>query len=318
MRTQEDLRIEILIKEAIKKLRLNLSGLTVLTEAATGNFFVTPIIAAKAGAKVYAVAKDSSYAKKDEAKKNLLEKAKIFKASNINVIYSTEEVMGQADIITNLGAIRPLDNKKVALMKKGAVISLMYEAWELRKEDIDIAACKEKNIRVFATNEDAAGLKIFDFTKPLILKMLFEKGLEVYQNNFIVVSKDKFGKLIKKALEENGGKAILVPPEKIDIKRIKQNRIEGLIIADYLSMETIFGKRGIISSSQFLKRFPGAKIIQFAGKIDGSKLAPQKMIHTFSHLGPKPVIDLMAAGLKVGEEMVKHPKKKSELCQEII
>ena len=42
---------------------LDLSGLTVLTEAASGSFISTPLMAAAAGAKVIAVTKSSQFGK---------------------------------------------------------------------------------------------------------------------------------------------------------------------------------------------------------------------------------------------------------------
>lgn len=57
-------RVKRLICEANDSLRLNLEGLIVLTEAASRNYVVTPIIAAMAGAKtVYAITADSQYGK---------------------------------------------------------------------------------------------------------------------------------------------------------------------------------------------------------------------------------------------------------------
>ena len=55
-------RARRLIDQAIAKLELNLSDLMVLTEAATGNFIYTPLIAAIAGAKqVLAITRDSRF-----------------------------------------------------------------------------------------------------------------------------------------------------------------------------------------------------------------------------------------------------------------
>ena len=42
-----------------------------------------------------------------------------------------------ADIVTNSGHLRPLDEEAVGRMKPGAAIPLMYEAWELRPDDVD-------------------------------------------------------------------------------------------------------------------------------------------------------------------------------------
>ena len=64
------------ITEAIEKFKLNLSGKTVLTEAASGNYVVTPIIAALAGAKVIAIAKASRFATIEEVKRQTYSLAK--------------------------------------------------------------------------------------------------------------------------------------------------------------------------------------------------------------------------------------------------
>lgn len=310
------IRIKGLIDEAIQKHKLNLDGFVILTEAATGYFFVTPIIAAKAGArKVFALAKNSSYATAEKAAKFVLEKAKKFGVEKkIEIITELSKAIDLADIITNLGSIRPIDKKKIELINPTAAITLMYEPWELRKTDVDIEACRKKRIMVLGTNEDAPTLRIFECTKSLILKMLFEHGLEIYQNNFLVISSDKFGKLINETLIKNQAKSKLMPSSrKIDLKKIGFNRLDAIIIADYLNQKTILGREGIVDFSSLEKVFPEVKIIQFAGKVDGSNLPAQKMARTFNELGPKPVIDLIAAGLKVGEEMARARRKFSDI-----
>ena len=56
------LRMLDFIKNSIEKFELNIKDKIVLTEAATGNFVVTPIIAALAGANVYAITKGKGLA----------------------------------------------------------------------------------------------------------------------------------------------------------------------------------------------------------------------------------------------------------------
>lgn len=54
------------ILNAVQKFGLDMRGKTVLTEAATGNYVVTSVIAACAGANVLAYTKDSSYGSEEE------------------------------------------------------------------------------------------------------------------------------------------------------------------------------------------------------------------------------------------------------------
>ncbi|MGL4597077.1 MAG: hypothetical protein ACRCYO_06100, partial [Bacteroidia bacterium] len=59
------------IQTLIQRLNLDLSGLTVLTECASGAYTYTAVMAAMAGADVIAVGRDSYYGKFDDNKKRL-------------------------------------------------------------------------------------------------------------------------------------------------------------------------------------------------------------------------------------------------------
>ena len=59
-------RLIRLMSMAIDRCGLDLSGLTVLTEAASGAYVVTPVLAAMAGADVYALAAGTAYASSEE------------------------------------------------------------------------------------------------------------------------------------------------------------------------------------------------------------------------------------------------------------
>ncbi len=54
------------LRKRVQALDLNLKGKIVLTEAATGAYVVTPILAALAGAKVYAFSKTTCYGTVEE------------------------------------------------------------------------------------------------------------------------------------------------------------------------------------------------------------------------------------------------------------
>src|SRR5688572_10905388 len=54
-------RARRLVSETVERLRLDLAGLTVYTEAASGPYLWTPLLAAAAGARVIAVAADSEH-----------------------------------------------------------------------------------------------------------------------------------------------------------------------------------------------------------------------------------------------------------------
>jgi len=129
------------MEESIARCRLNLETLTVLTEAATGAYVVTPVLAAMAGAdQVFAISRDSRFGRAAEAAaetQELARKAGVDRYIQI-IPCATTEVIGIAHIVTNSGHVRPIDAEKIAAMRPGAVVPLMYENWEFRSSDIDL------------------------------------------------------------------------------------------------------------------------------------------------------------------------------------
>src|SRR5215208_1051885 len=102
-------RLLTLIQKQISFLQLDLSGLTILTEAASGTYVVTPIIASLAGAeRVIALTEDSRYATSDE----VITQTRALEAF-CDVVTAVEihkqrclDLFSQADIIKNLGFVR--------------------------------------------------------------------------------------------------------------------------------------------------------------------------------------------------------------------
>lgn len=314
-------RVKNLIFKAINGLQLDLSGLIVLTEAASRNYVVTPIIAALAKAeKVFAFTRDSVYGKAANVKEFTLKFAEFCGVDDkIDVLLEkSPEIINQADIITNLGFVRPIDQDFISAMKDTAVVSLMCEMWEFRKGDVDLEACYKKGVPVMGTNEEHPALKVFNFCGNLCLKLLFELQIEVYNSKIIIVSGDKFGKVIKKTLHANGANPYLVSELRTEPNRQFLADADAVIIADYTNQDTIIGSNGHISPKDLFKFSPSVSVIQFAGKVNIKELqilgipyfpkqrvGPFKMGITLADLGPKPVIDLHCAGLKVGETMYK-------------
>ena len=139
-----------LIQNVIECLKLDLSGAVVLTEMGKRPLSVDPLIAAAAGAeKVIAVAKDSRYGSAENVLASGMALARRWKLhGRIEPISSiTAAHVAQADVVTNLGFVRPIDAQFVSAMKGGAVVAHMCEAWEIRPEDVDVAACRARMCR---------------------------------------------------------------------------------------------------------------------------------------------------------------------------
>ena len=331
-------RFASLLQKAIDKLELDLRGLVVLTEAASGNYMCTPIIAAMSGAKkVYAYARDSRYGTAKEIFQNTKKFAWILRVEDKIEFSQTLDAgrIGKADMVTNLGPLRPIRKEFIDKMKDTAVIPLMREPWELREGEIDLRACKNRGIVVLGTNENHPLLVIYDYLGHLCAKKLFEMGIEILTSKIIVFGGGEFGLNIIKYLVRLGAdvKGICdedanviedLGAEKIgdlvddgfDLEAMKN--ADALIITTYPNDIEVIGDKGLISAKKLKNICPGVSVIQFKGNVDRNSvrreripILPEKaplyghMSWTLSDLGLKTVIDLHTAGLKVGEIAVR-------------
>ena len=328
LRSFEINRAATLMQQAIAKLDLKLDGLEVLTEAGTNSFIYTPLIAYFAGAsKVYVWTKKSVYGDAEHIESQFNE---ILRALNVGsdifqfaINERPEAHIQQADIITNLGFIRPLDKNFLKQIKKGAVVSYMCEAWEIRSEDVDIAFCKKNNIPVAGVWENHPELMIFNGCGALSVKLCMEAGFEVYQNRILVVSSDKFGKTAADSFRSLGAADVQIT-DPGSLNDINLSAFDFIFVADYTFGDEIIGE----NIRDQLNTNSKPAIIHLCGAVNYSWLKEQeiycypaqqgfssRMTKTLAHLGLKPLIDLHTAGLKVGELLFKN--KNSELIQEI-
>ncbi|MBV8078339.1 MAG: hypothetical protein JO284_18150, partial [Planctomycetaceae bacterium] len=171
------------MRAVIGRCRLDLSGATVLTEAATGAYVVTPVLAAMSGAKrVFAIARPSRFGTVQDVTDQTLGVAHAAGVPGIIEVITerSPEVIAQADVITNTGHVRPIDSEMVAGMKPTAVVPLMYESWEFRASDVDLDACRQRRISVAGTNERHPAVDVFSYLGIMAVKLLLDAGVAVY------------------------------------------------------------------------------------------------------------------------------------------
>jgi len=345
MKTEVKIRSEIgiesparsknIVEEYVKQLKLDLSGLVVLTEAASGNYIYTPLIAAIADArKVIALTRDSRYGKARDMTENTHLAARYFgiEKKRIQIVESlSPKIIGKADIVTNLGFLRPIDKQFISNLKPTAVMSLMYATWEFREEDLDLRECWKKGVPVLGTNEQHEVLRIFDYIGHLCLKILLEAEVEVFRSKIILVGDNDFGRNIVRTLSAAGAEILWVTNASGgEVKKLGGTKIgcnlkelsvqnslrncDAIIVNAYPDRSVVIGKYGDISSRRLKKLAPGTTVIQLNGLIERESLdmlgvacLPTKeprighMGWTLAYLGPKPVIALNSGGLKVGE-----------------
>jgi len=297
------------IKNAISRLNLNLKGLKIVTECATGVYACTPLIAALAGAtKIVAFGKDSCYGTYCEAQEDLLRLWHALGLSEDSLCVTDskvvlEENLKQVDIVTNSGHLRPLNSQRILMMKQGSVIPLMYEAWEFRSHEISLKTCRACNIPVAGTNERHPDIAVFEYLGPLTAQALFNAGLEIRGNNILLICDNDFGPYVEKTLTGIGARVVKSARE-------TNEEIDTIVFAH---TPTASGGTLDISSMSLPKDVPVC--CQLWGDLDRTyfktKWIPEEepqpghMGLMLSSLGIEPIVRLQSGGLKVGEVLAR-------------
>ncbi len=311
------LRAKKMILETKSDLNIDLKDLNVLTELGSGNYLLSPIIPLLCGAKhVFAFVKDTKYGLAKEIIENFNKLQDSFQIrNNITIIENIldDEIISKCDIITNSGMLRPLNDSKLKHFKKGAVLPLMFEAWEIRESDIDLGSCFFYKIKVSGTWENHPKIKVFEYVKMLALKMVFEAGFEVIDNSIFIWSDDHFGDFIFDSFKKNGAKECFLSVDPNLLVSVI-SKIDFIFFAQYSQKENIFD---LIDFKRLVEMNPTLMIIHLFGEISveqfqqiGIKVYPNfngyshNMTFTLSHVGISPYIKLQAAGYRVAQEMI--------------
>ncbi len=315
-------RIRRLVADAIARTGLDLRGRCVLTEAATGHYQLTPLIAAESGAeRVFAMARDSRFGAAGEVARALSERAASWGlAERIVPLFAREDpALAKAEIVTNLGHVRPIDAALLERLAPGAVVALMWETWEFRAEDVDRAACRRLGVPLLGTDEHHPDLDIFAYVGPLAARLIGELGIELVRGAVVVAGAGEFAALAVGALERAGARVVRVDtavPGALAGAKEALRRADALLLIDHVGRRMLLGEGGEIAPADLAALNPGIAIAHLCGGADrdaclraGLVVAPARfaapghMSLTTDHLGPRPLIDLHAAGLRVGQAM---------------
>lgn len=302
-----------LIKESFEKFNINLTGKTVLTEAATGNYVCTPVLAAMAGAKVYAIAKNSKYGSVDQICKELFLIANFLNIDKqISIITGLDDIiLSEIDVVTNTGFVRPIDKVLINKLKPDSVIPLMWEPWEFRPSDIDLDAAISRGIKVYGTNEANPRLQTMQYIGLTVLYFLLKEKRSSFSSKVLVIGCEKFNTAINFVLTKlNYSINSFLTNEYQDVELKEYNTI---VVAEWNNPRRIIGKStdSLINSNSLTEEH---LVIHISGNVDFTGIKclhyPDKpaplgyMSYTTDFIDPIAVIDLHAAGLKVAEGML--------------
>ncbi|WP_421977757.1 hypothetical protein [Roseivirga seohaensis] len=307
------------IKETIDHLDVDLTNEVVLTEVGSGNYIYSPIIPVLAGAeKVFAWVQDSRFGSArdiisecSELIEELGLESKVeFYNGSFNAVH-----LATATIITNSGFLRPLNRQKLEYVNQTAVIPLMYEAWELRTDDLDLDFASNKGIKVAGTWENHPQLNVFDFVGSLSIKLALQAGFEIRGNHILVWSDDDFGEFTSKAFTDFGASTVVQTIKEEDIY-VNADCLDFIFLCDYSEERKI---SDIWSFEHLRSLNAGLGLVHLYGQLDYKKsmkyfnqVFPAKdgrtkvMSETLSYLGFLPLIKLLTAGYKVAEAMRKE------------
>ena len=128
----------------------------------------------------------------------------------------------------------------------------------------------------------------------------------------MVIGEGKFGYHISTSLQKMGA-SVFSCTNNVHIDSTVLEKLDAIITADHEKDNELIGQEGYVRAKDLKIQCPDVLILNLAGNIDRKELdncnirylPENKEAHhmgwTLSQLGPKPVIDLHTAGLKVGE-----------------
>ena len=308
-----------MIDQTIRDLELSLDGLVVYTEAASGPYLWTPLLAARAGAeRVYALAADNHHHRAADVEAATCEAAaRGGLGERVHVVRTKRsDQLAQADIVTNSATVRPITAADIDALKPTAALPLMWETWEFVATDLDLAACRRRGIIVLGTHEHQPPCNLLPYQGFLAVRVLFDLGLEVHKTSVVLLGRQPLGQEIERflraagcAVETFGEGAI--PYDELSADVVADH--DAVLVAEAVDRDLLIGPGGRLEPEALAAANPDLRIGVIMGDVDaaavraaGLTLVPEtlrgggRMSCDASVLGPRPVLELYAAGLRVG------------------
>ena len=327
---QEFARARSIAVGIVQDYDLDLKGFTVYTEAATGPYRFTPCIAALAGAQVIAIAQDSIWG---SCTKIYAEQQKISRQWGLKnapriVFEKCAKDLESADIITNTGHVRPINEQMISSLKPDAVVALMWETYEWRNDELDIEQCRANDVLVMGTDETRIGF--LEYVPETLVKMLHSVSISVHGGTFLYLSSEPIAGIVVRSFAawdaEVRCSGFIERPECPYFISSRSEEFlsylkscDAIICDERFDKRPLLGKQGLIDIDWLTIHCPGITIVNRHGfhdpgilmesniacVPDAQPVAWHKPKATTAILGLRPVITLMTAGLKVGEAMAR-------------
>jgi hypothetical protein len=199
----------------------------------------------------------------------------------------------------------------------------MWETWEFRAEDVDLEECRRLGIAVLGTNEHHPLLQTMDHVGVIALKLLLSMDVEIVGSQVAVLGDGEFGDQVERRLRMAGagivrlsrgnGSGLAAGPALRDLADS-----DALVVVEHSYRGLLVGPGGPLEPAQLQSANPGLAVAHICGQVDrqslvdvGLQCAPEAfspaghMSLATDFVGPRPLIDLHTAGLKVGESLAR-------------
>ncbi len=301
------------ICEAVSKFDLCLSGKTVLTEAASGNYVATPLLAALAGAKVFAFAKDSRHGTASEVSRKLQSWSEALHLTrHLTIVDSLDSLRrDQIDVVTNTGHLRPLHRAFLSSLPPSCVIPLMYEPWEYRQDDLDLPACGEFGIKVYGTNESDPRVRTLAYLGMSVQRILTRQVPSRQTGMILLVGCARFVNPVHQYLTKQKIDSVAISDLSL-IRTLDIDLFRTIVILEHERDDLIMG--GPSALMDVSKMTDDTIVIHVCGNVSfqgaGFRFFPPEirpfgyMSVTADYADSRALVDLHAAGLKVAEVML--------------
>ena len=309
-------RLARLCHEAVERCALDLNGARVLTEAATGPYVVTPVLAALAGADVVALTRATRYGSVAEVNGWTSALAVEVGVEDRMTVTTerTEALFAVADVITNSGHLRPIVDRYAAAIRADAVVTLMFEAWEIQagRLDLDLDGLRARGVRMAGTNERHPAVDVFSYLGPVAVAQLADAGISAYGGTIAVLCDNPFRDYLADGLRRAGAQVRIGET----VEQISEGPApDAVIVALTPSGGWVVSPSDLVAIGS---RWPTTALVQYWGDVDrgaceaaGLRCWPVDppgaghMAVLPSRVGPEPIIRLQAGGLKVAEVLRK-------------
>ncbi len=324
-----------LIGLAIARHRLDLTGLRVLTEAGVGSRGITPVLAALAGAEVYAVTRDTADGARLDAERETLRLASDALVSDrVHLISSRLQApLSGIDIVTNLPAVRPIDETILRSVTDTAAVALMCGVAEWRSRDVDVAACRRLRIAVAGVDVDA--LNLHRYVPVAAMWGLLTLGVQVVEATVLVAGDGPACASAARGLARAGARVLVASPESAgrialyDAEKAgdglgdagvhaRLSEADALVLCAGRPDARLVGPGLGVDADELAARAPHLAVVNLSGELDrraltaaGLRFWPSAGSGTPHDLLPQPLIDLHAAGLRVGEVLCRARRRGS-------